>query len=207
MLEILIQTVWMWRMNDSQEEEEEETSEDDLDFGEEVAEGDEDLKDLNEDFNDMDLRRRRLEHLINSQPILLNNVRLRQNPHDVRQWQYRVNLFMDPAKGAVTEPQPAKAVIAFTEGVKTVDPMKAVGKLSLLWINFAKFYEKYDDMENAMRVFEKATQVWFKSVEELAAVWSEWVEMLLRHDLLEEAYQTCLQATTPPRQNTSGLEE
>lgn len=99
-----------------------------MNFGEEIAEGDEDLVDLNENFNDMDLRRKRLEHLINSQPILLNNVRLRQNPHDVRQWQYRVNLFMDPAKGAVTEPQPAKAVIAFTEGVKTVDPMKASGK-------------------------------------------------------------------------------
>ena len=106
-----------------------------------------------------------------------------------------------------SEPQPAKAVIAFTEGVKTVDPMKAVGKLSQLWINFAKFYEKYDDMENAVRVFEKATQVWFKSVEELAAVWSEWVEMLLRHDMLEEAYQTCLQATTQPRQNYSISEE
>ena len=85
--------------------------------------------------------------------------------------------------------------------------MKAVGKLSQLWINFAKFYEKYDDMENAVRVFEKATQVWFKSVEELAAVWSEWVEMLLRHDMLEEAYQTCLQATTQPRQNYSISEE
>ena len=99
----------------------------------------EDLKDFDEDDEMIDLRKERLESLINQQPILLNNVRLRQNPHDVKQWLYRVKLFTDPSKGAVTEADPVKAVIAFTEGVKTVDPMKAVGKFSLLWIEFAKF--------------------------------------------------------------------
>ena len=178
---------------------------DDLDFGGEFAaeEGEDDgladLADLNEDFNDLDLRRERLAHLVSSQPILLNNVHLRQNPHNVHQWEYRVNLFMNPAKGAVTEPDPAKAIIAYTEAVKTIDPMKAVGKLSLLWVAFAKFYEQYDDLENAVRVFEKAVRVPFKSVEELVTVWVEWIEMYLRHDMLEEAYQTCLRATTPYR--------
>lgn len=167
--------------------------------GEEV---DEDLKDFNEEFDDVEIRQDRLEHIINQQPILLNNVRLRQNPHDVKQWLFRVKLFTDPSKGAVTDPDPIRAVTAFTEGVKTVDPMKAVGRLSLLWIDFAKFYEKYDDLENANNVFSKASQVAFKTVDELASVWSEWIEMFLRHDLLEEAYQTCLRSVTPPRRLT-----
>lgn len=163
---------------------------------------DEDLKDFNEDFDDVDLRKDRLEHIINQQPILLNNVRLRQNPHDVRQWLFRVKLFTDPSKGAVTEPDPVKAIIAFTEAVKTVNPMKAVGKLSTLWIEFAKFYEAYDDLENANSVFDRAVQVHFKTVDELASVWSEWIEMFIRHDLLEEAYQTCLRSVHPVRRFT-----
>ena len=95
--------------------------------------------------------------------------------------------------------RPAKAVIAYTEAVKTVDPARATGKFSQLWVDFARFYEGYDDLENAERVFQKAVSVPFKSVEELAAVWAEWIEMEIRHDRLEEAYQTCLAATTPPR--------
>ena len=97
-------------------------------------------------------------------------MRLRQNPHEVKQWLYRVKLFMDPKKGAVKEPEPAKAVIAFTEAVKTIEPLKAVGKPSTVWIEFAKFYEQFDDLENACRVFEKAVKVEFKSVEELAEI-------------------------------------
>ena len=126
-------------------------------------------------------------------------MRLRQNPHEVKQWLYRVKLFMDPKKGAVKEPEPAKAVIAFTEAVKTIEPLKAVGKPSTVWIEFAKFYEQFDDLENACRVFEKAVKVEFKSVEELATVWCEWIEMYIRHDMIEEAYQTALRATTPVR--------
>ena len=41
----------------------------------------------------------------------------------------------------------------------TVDPGKAVGKLSLLWSEFAKFYEEHGDLENANEIFEKAVQV------------------------------------------------
>ena len=185
-------------MNNQQDDEEEEEDDDDepLFAGEVISE---DLKDFDEDDEMIDLRKERLESLINQQPILLNNVRLRQNPHDVKQWLYRVKLFTDPSKGAVTEADPVKAVIAFTEGVKTVDPMKAVGKFSLLWIEFAKFYEQYDDLENANHVFEKAIQVPFKTVEELTSVWSEWIEMFIRHDQFEQAYQTCLKAITPSR--------
>ena len=183
-----------------QEEEEEEEEEEILTFGGEEI--DEDLHDFDEDFNDRDIRQSRLDHIINQQAILLNNVRLRQSPNNVGQWLHRVELYTNPSKGVVEEPDPIKAVIAFTEGIKTVDPQKAVGKFSSLWIAFAKFYEQYDDLTNANSVFEKAVSIPFKSVEELATVWTEWVELFIRHDLVDEAYQTCLRAVTPVRRLT-----
>ena len=30
-------------------------------------------------------------------------------------------------------------------------------------------------------------------------MWCEWIEMYIRHDMIEEAYQTALRATTPVR--------
>ena len=180
------------------EADEAESDEEPLLFGDEDP-ADADLADLNPEASDLGLRRERLEHLIDAQPVLLNNVRLRQNPHEVKQWLYRVSLFMDPKKGAVKEADPARAVVAFTEAVKTIDPLKAVGKVSTVWIEFAKFYEQFDDLENACRVFEKAVKVEFKSVEELATVWCAWIEMYLRHDRIEEAYQAALRATAPVR--------
>jgi pre-mRNA-splicing factor SYF1 len=37
----------------------------------------------------------RLEQLMKRQPLLLSSVLLRQNPHNVREWQKRVDLFCD----------------------------------------------------------------------------------------------------------------
>lgn len=55
---------------------------------------------------------------------------LRQNPHNVHEWQKRVKLFAADAR---------KVVICYAEAVKTVDPKLAVGKLCNLWIEFARY--------------------------------------------------------------------
>jgi pre-mRNA-splicing factor SYF1 len=70
---------------------------------------------------------------------------------------------------------------AFTEGVQTVNPKEAVGKLNALWVAFAKFYEDAGQLEDARIIFEKATQVPYLKVDDLAHVWCEWAEMELRH--------------------------
>ena len=57
------------------------------------------------------------------------SVLLRQNPHNVHEWQKRVKLMAE---------DPAKALQCYAEAVKTVDPKLAVGKLCNLWIEFAK---------------------------------------------------------------------
>lgn len=53
---------------------------------------------------------------------------------------------------------------------QTVDIEKALGKPHSLWCAFAKFYEYHGDVANARVIFEKAVQVPFKYVDDLAQV-------------------------------------
>lgn len=143
---------------------------------------------LNDD-KDVDLRLARLEHLMDRRPELANSVLLRQNPHNVEQWHRRVKLF---------EGNPTKQILTFTEAVRTIDPMKAVGKPHTLWVAFAKLYENHKDIANARVIFDKAVQVNYKTVDHLASVWCEWAEMELRHRNFKGALELMRRATAEP---------
>ncbi|KAL3519626.1 hypothetical protein ACH5RR_017775 [Cinchona calisaya] len=168
------------------EEEEEEEEDDRLD----IRKLEKKLKTfwLNDD-RDVDLRLARLEHLMDRRPELANSVLLRQNPHNVEQWHRRVKLF---------EGNPTKQILTYTEAVRTVDPMKAVGKLHTLWVAFAKLYESHNDVANARVIFDKAVQVNYKTVDHLASVWCEWAEMELRHKNFKGALELMRRATAEP---------
>ncbi|XP_015888127.3 uncharacterized protein LOC107423123 [Ziziphus jujuba] len=141
------------------------------------------------DDKDIDLRLARLDHLMDRRPELANSVLLRQNPHNVEQWHRRVKLF---------EGNPTKQILTYTEAVRTIDPMKAVGKPHTLWIAFAKLYENHNDIANARVIFDKAVQVNYKTVDNLASVWCEWAEMELRHKNFNGALQLMSRATAEP---------
>ncbi|KAH7545927.1 hypothetical protein FEM48_Zijuj01G0146100 [Ziziphus jujuba var. spinosa] len=141
------------------------------------------------DDKDIDLRLARLDHLMDRRPELANSVLLRQNPHNVEQWHRRVKLF---------EGNPTKQILTYTEAVRTIDPMKAVGKPHTLWIAFAKLYENHKDIANARVIFDKAVQVNYKTVDNLASVWCEWAEMELRHKNFNGALQLMSRATAEP---------
>merc|ERR1719357_681646 len=158
---------------------------------EEVAEQD---NPINEDEVEIELRMGRFESLMDRRPLLLNSVLLRQNPHNVPEWQKRVELL---------EGKPREVVNTYTEAVQTIDPKLAVGKLASLWVNFAKFYEKNKQIEDSRIIFEKATHVAYLKVEELASVWCEWVEMELRHDSWEESLKLLQRASAPPPRKVS----
>lgn len=143
---------------------------------------------LNDD-NDVDLRLARLDELINRRPALANSVLLRQNPHNVEQWHRRVKIF---------EGNAAKQILTYTEAVRTVDPMKAVGKPHTLWVAFAKLYENHKDLVNTRVIFDKAVQVNYKTVDHLASVWCEWAEMELRHKNFKGALELMRRATAVP---------
>ncbi|KAI4299300.1 hypothetical protein L6164_032770 [Bauhinia variegata] len=141
------------------------------------------------DKNDTDLRLARLEYLMDRRPELANSVLLRQNPHNVEQWHRRVKLF---------EGNPTKQILTYTEAVRTIDPMKAVGKPHTLWVAFAKLYESHKDLANARVIFDKAVQVNFKTVDNLASLWCEWAEMELRHKNFKGALELMRRATAEP---------
>lgn len=143
-----------------------------------------------EDHNlDLELRLARFEDLMDRRPLLLNSVLLRQNPHNVHEWLKRVKLL---------EGKPREIINTFTEAVQTIDPKLATGKLPALWVAFAKFYEENDQIEDARIIFEKATQVPFTKVDDLAHIWCEWAEMELRHENHEGALKLMRRATAVP---------
>ncbi|BFG30640.1 hypothetical protein CerSpe_169150 [Prunus speciosa] len=124
------------------------------------------------DDKDVDLRLARLEHLM-----------------DRKQWHQRVKLF---------EGNPTKQILTYTAAMRTVDPMKAVGKPHTLWVAFAKLYENHKDIANARVIFDKAVQVNYKTVDNLASLRCEWAEMELRHKNLKGALELMRLATAEP---------
>ncbi|XP_062622386.1 pre-mRNA-splicing factor SYF1-like [Saccostrea cucullata] len=151
-----------------------------------------------EDDLELELRLARLENLMERRPLLLNSVLLRQNPHNVHEWHKRVKLF---------EGKPREIINTYTEAVQTVDPKLASGKPNTLWVEFAKFYEKAGQIEDARVIFDKAVRVPYKHVDDLASVWCEWAEMEIRHENNEEALKLMQRATAPPPRKVSYHDE
>ena len=149
------------------------------------------LNKLSAQGDDTNLRIERLELLMDRRPVLLNSVLLRQNPHNVHEWHNRAKIF-------INRNEAEKAISCYSEAVKTVDPWKAVGKPHTLWVAFAKYYEKHDDLESARVIFEKATAASFKTVDELANVYCEWAEMEIRHENYQKAREVMQAAVRPP---------
>lgn len=77
----------------------------------------------------------------------------------------------------------------YTRATKTISAFKATTQFHSLWVHFAKFYETggvageaEPDLPSARKIFEKAVNVPFKKVDELAEVWCEWAEMEVRNE-------------------------
>ncbi|KAL2840979.1 pre-mRNA-splicing factor syf1 [Aspergillus pseudoustus] len=142
---------------------------------------------------DLDLRMLRFEQLMDRRPFLVNDVLLRQNPNNVIEWEKRVALWGD---------NNVEIVQTYTAAIAAINPKKAVGKFSELWVNYAKFYERGGDLGTARVIFEKAVKVPFKSVAELAETWCEFAEMELRSENFDQAVEIMAKATKAPKKST-----
>ncbi|KAL3451933.1 pre-mRNA-splicing factor syf1 [Aspergillus insuetus] len=142
---------------------------------------------------DLDLRMLRFEQLMDRRPFLVNDVLLRQNPNNVIEWEKRVALWGD---------NNVEIVQTYTAAIAAINPKKAVGKFSELWVNYAKFYERGGDLGTARVIFEKAVKVPFKSVAELAETWCEFAEMELRSENFDQAVEIMAKATQAPKKST-----
>jgi pre-mRNA-splicing factor SYF1 len=103
----------------------------------------------------------KLASLIDRREFLLSNAVLRQNPSNVYEWLKRVALCKnDESK-----------VEAYLEAIFQIDPLEAYGKVSKVWIDFARFYEDHGDLKNANEIFGRAIKVGYKSMDETATVY------------------------------------
>ncbi|KAJ5496785.1 hypothetical protein N7463_008772 [Penicillium fimorum] len=157
-----------------------------------AARSDKGKSDEDADF-DLDLRMLRFEQLMDRRPFLVNDVLLRQNPHNVIEWEKRVALWGDNKE---------EAVHTYTDAIAAINPKKALGKFSELWVNYARFYENGGDLDTARVIFDKAVKVPFKSVAELAESWCEWAEMELRAENFDKAVSIMAKATQAPKKST-----
>ena len=90
------------------------------------------------------------------------------------------------------------AIKTFTEAIQTIDPQKAFGKASKVWVKFAQFYEEYDELQNANLIYHKASQLSFKSIEELSLIYCSWSEMHIRHNNIDSAIEIMKHACNRP---------
>jgi len=154
-------------------------------------EDEEEEEEENEDEIELDLLMARFENLMDRRPFLVNDVLLRQNPNNVHEWEKRVELWKKSNNQT-------KILQTYTNAIKTIDPKRASGKLSSLWISFAHWYLEADDLDSARTIFEKATRVPYKKVDELAEVWCEWSDVELEAGNIEKALDVMARATSPP---------
>lgn len=141
---------------------------------------------------DLDIRMMRFEQLMDRRPFLVNDVLIRQNPHNVTEWQKRVALWGDN-KNMVVQ--------TYTDAIAAINPKKAIGQFHELWTGYARFYETGGDMRNARIIMEKAVKVPYKSVAELAEMWTEWAEMELRNENFDQAVKIMATATKAPKRS------
>ncbi|EME40975.1 hypothetical protein DOTSEDRAFT_74506 [Dothistroma septosporum NZE10] len=141
---------------------------------------------------DLDIRMLRFEQLMDRRPFLVNDVLLRQNPHNVNEWQKRVALWGENKQMVVQ---------TYADAIAAISPKKAVGRFHELWANYAKFYEEGGDLQNARIIMEKAVKVPYKSVSELAEMWTEWAEMELRNENFDQAVNIMATATKAPKRS------
>ncbi|KAF8842567.1 protein prenylyltransferase [Paxillus ammoniavirescens] len=158
---------------------------------------DEDEEDAKDTEQELDVKMKEFEALMERRQFLLNEVLLRRNPNDVQEWQKRVALW---------DKNDEKVAETYTKALETVHPRKATANFHRLYIDFAKFYEEggasglaEPDLGSARKILEKATKVNFKTVEDLAEIWCEWSEMELRHENYDEAIRVMQRAAAIPK--------
>lgn len=127
----------------------------------------------------------RLEHLVNNRAMLLSNVKLKQNVHNVYNWLHYAQLMNGDVE---------KTKEIFEKAVVSVDPKRSVGRITELWTVYATFFESRGDISGADSIYAKAVEANFKFVDDLASIWCAWVEMYLRHQDFKHALELARRA-------------
>lgn len=151
---------------------------------------------------EVDIRMHRLEQLLERRPFMVNEVLLRQNPHNVQEWLNRIGGYLKKESSTQEE-----IVAVFEQALVTINPKKASGKFQSVWIEYARYMEELSVAENlaspnlsqARQIFERSFRVAYKHPDNLAECYIACCEMELRHKNEQEAFNILARGTAPPR--------
>lgn len=149
--------------------------------------------------DDLKYHMRLLEQLLETHPLQINDLKLRQNINDVKTWIARAELF----PGA-----PEKANV-FAQALSKINPTKVdtPGILGDIWCRYAKLYISTQDYDTAREIFDRATRVPYSHLIDLEDVWICWAEMELDIDGLEKAVLVIKTALKVPQSPELVLEK
>ncbi|KAK6200955.1 Pre-mRNA-splicing factor SYF1 [Scheffersomyces amazonensis] len=139
------------------------------------------LKPVNEQLSKLlDYRCYYFEQLMDSRPILINDMMLRQDINNLDVWFDRFGIFKDDLNTKLQ---------TYAQALRQINPFKAhsllgisAHKLSKIWIDYSEIYSSKDDYKTAELIFTKAIGSQFKHPDELADIYINWSEMLLKSD-------------------------
>ena len=154
-------------------------------------------KDIEEYEVDMGLAR--FERLMERRPFLLNEVLLRQNPHNVSEWKSRVLLWKEKENLKQVEE-------TYNTALSTINCKKSVGSLPSLWTDFAKFSQSELGIESARSVYEKAVTASFKNADDLVEMWCSYAEMELDAGEEKRASELLSRACASPKGSASFIQ-
>lgn len=147
---------------------------------------------------EMELAVARAEHLTARRPLLLNAVKLRQNPSDCASWIERADLF-------VAMEQPRQAATALEDGLTKIrqsgkKSANTTSSLSQVVIRLVSVYVKnLQDVEAARDLLDRvcrrrSTAAGFTQSNDLAECWATWIELELEHEAWDEALSLARQS-------------
>ena len=130
-----------------------------------------------DDLKALDFRMAYFENLMERRPYLLNDVVLRQNPNNVHEWLKRIEM--------CTEAANEKMILeSFERATTTIDPKRVQGKFPEIWVKYALYKAKEGDVEAARSIFERATTIDYRTVDDLCDLWIAYSNFELEHRLV-----------------------
>jgi len=159
----------------------------------EAPDEEEDIKALE---SEVALIEARLHHLLDRRPVLVTDVKLRQNPNNATEW-YKKATLMGTEHNGDGEKRPSALVLL--QALATVAPFEATGRLSRLWLALGWMLDAGGDPSSCRLAFQTATEVSYKTAEEAGAVWCAWAEWEIAKGDTKRALSVMQRAVQPPK--------
>lgn len=119
----------------------------------------------------------RVENLLKNREWFLNSTKLRQNRNKVSNWLERFEL---------TKDDDTQLNQVFLEAIKTIEPLKAEGLASKIWMYMAAHFENKKNFKTMNQIFLQGLERNFKFKSEYTRLFKGWMESLLKNGFAED---------------------